>query len=291
MVTGNYHLQTATGMVHLIESEAVPSETLELLVDKQVKVTAVHTEGTERDRGAEQAPTVEDEIRDGYLLRSIGAESQLEARAYIFSGLPDPPPWVISSTNDIRQIGTALAGLKPSTNSISSQPPYLPCIHMSNQGHSGLPETMSVMVKLVRIESNDDVKWYHNDTNLIVAIQNTILGGLTLPGRTGPKDVMRFLESCTEAINKDALRQRLHEKEPQLYEAITVYGVNPSCTMLCLRTNEGGTYIFSNKTGKAERIVHAKRIGKGQVKKITYSKGAFVLWAGANRILTVGAAE
>ena len=93
------------------------------------------------------------------------------------------------------------------------------------------------------------------------------------------------------AINKDTLLKLLEEQEPDISKAVALAGANPSGTMLCFRTRDGGTYVFRKSTGKAERIVHAKHIGLGQVKKITCEKDMFILWDGPNKIVSVGVAE
>jgi hypothetical protein len=98
--------------------------------------------------------------------------------------------------------------------------------------------------------------------------------------------------TCSKHTPPEVLAQLLlRKKEPELANTITVSGANPSSTMLCFRTKEGGTYVFRTKTGKSERIVHAKRIHQGQIKKVTYEDDFFILWDGKNKVLSVGAGE
>jgi hypothetical protein len=56
--TGNYHLQTATGLVDVADSETVPMETLEKLVGKRVQAVVRFTKGGKWD-GEGQGPALE----------------------------------------------------------------------------------------------------------------------------------------------------------------------------------------------------------------------------------------
>ncbi len=56
--TGNYHLQTATGLIDVADSETVHMETLEKLVGKKVQAVVRFTKGSKWD-GEGQGPALE----------------------------------------------------------------------------------------------------------------------------------------------------------------------------------------------------------------------------------------
>ena len=84
---------------------------------------------------------------------------------------------------------------------------------------------------------------------------------------------------------------QLERNHPEVFASILVYGTSPSGKMLCFRSRQGGTFVFKSESDEVERVVHAKMILRGQVKRITYSEGMFQLWGKQAPILSIGASE
>ena len=86
-------------------------------------------------------------------------------------------------------------------------------------------------------------------------------------------------------------------KQPEISKTVEVCGANPAGTLLCFRARQGGTYIYRARTGKVERIDHAKLLLPGQVTRITYKPAAegrpstFLLWAREYCVLEIGVGE
>ena len=82
---------------------------------------------------------------------------------------------------------------------------------------------------------------------------------------------------------------RLKQTHPEQFNAMVVYGEDPSGNMLLFLVEQGGTYLFRKDTGKLETIHHAKLVLPSGITRITYSEtsGSFTLWAGDRNELEI----
>jgi hypothetical protein len=110
-----------------------------------------------------------------------------------------------------------------------------------------------------------------------------LVAGLSLATSDAPRS--------EEENARSALWSALLEACPPEYREIQIYAENPELTLVCFRSGNQ-TFIYSDKTGKVERVVHAKRLPP-DINRITYRKGkpfnAFLLWRYGQLELSIGA--
>lgn len=106
-------------------------------------------------------------------------------------------------------------------------------------------------------------------------------------GEIAPSDI--------EHDNQIDILTQFSRNDPVHFKSMSVYGTNPSGTKLCFRSSNGETFIYDLKSKKTERVEHAMFIGPKEVTEITYSSavlgGAFILWAGKRKLLSIGVGE
>jgi len=94
-----------------------------------------------------------------------------------------------------------------------------------------------------------------------------------------------------EENERGALWRALLKACPPEHREIQVYAENPELTLVCFRSGNQ-TFIYSVKTDKVQRIVHAKRLPP-DINRITYTNGktsgAFLLWHYGRVELSIGA--
>jgi len=104
-------------------------------------------------------------------------------------------------------------------------------------------------------------------------------------------DNLKNAASDNEYDNQMNILGQFSLYDPDHFKSMTIYGTNSSDTMLCFRTVIGETFIYRLELRTSERVEHAKLIGPKEVTHITYSGAAFVLWAGEQKLLSIGAKE
>jgi len=108
---------------------------------------------------------------------ATNSPATLTAKASIFSGRHDPPPWRISSSNHIERIRAALSTLRPSDQAFPKKSPYFQRVELTNQGVTGVPSKVCVRRYLVSTETQGKVRWFENSIQLLDALEQTLSKG------------------------------------------------------------------------------------------------------------------
>jgi hypothetical protein len=108
-------------------------------------------------------------------------------------------------------------------------------------------------------------------------------GGITSVSADEEEDA-----AVIEDSKRSALWRKLMGACPPEHREIQVYATNPELTLVCFRSGRQ-IFTYSTKTGKVERVVHAKKISP-DINRITYhNDGFFRLWYYGRVELRIGA--